>query len=109
MPRGEKRLRTQSGKLNQIGSRVKARREDVGLTANDLCARLDMFTEGRWRPTREHIYKLESEVRLVSDLELMALSECLGVDPAWLLVGEIRSIRAPKRRSLPGVVKAQED
>ena len=50
MPRGSPRLRTQDDKLNRIGPRVQQRRQELGLTQDQLCARLAILTEAAWSP-----------------------------------------------------------
>ncbi len=101
MPKGEDRLRTEDGKLNLIGPRVKERRREIGVDANALCARLDVDTNGRWRPKRDDLYKLEAQVRIVSDLEMLALATVLEVDVIWLLFGEHRIEKVSQGRNGP--------
>lgn len=77
MPRGAPRLRTAQEQQNLVGPRVKARRKELVLTQDALCARLARITEGRWNPTIFDVYRVESQRRIVSDLEMLALSLAL--------------------------------
>lgn len=95
MPRGTPRLRTSDQKINQIGQRVKDCRANLKITQDALCARLSQITNGRWIPDRCEIFRIEDGRRIVSDLEILALSEALGCSPCWLLLGEAQE-------SLPG-------
>ncbi len=96
MARGAPRLRTADGKVNQVGSRVRQRRTELKLTQDALCARLAMSTEGAWNADRMEIYRIEIGTRIVSDLELLALSQALECIPTWLLLGDM-----PLHSSLP--------
>src|SRR5579883_3281473 len=87
MARGSPRLRTPDGKLNQIAERVRVRRSHLAMTQDALCARLALTTEGVWNPDRMEIYRIESGIRIVSDLEVMALAQALECNPAWLFLG----------------------
>lgn len=87
MPRGGPRLRTDDGRLNQIGPRVQERRLAIRVKQDELCARLARLTEGRWNPAWQDISRVENGSRLVSDLELLRLAEALECSPSWLLTG----------------------
>ncbi len=87
MARGRPRLRTDDGKVNQIGERVKERRLALGLTQDAVCARLATYTNGCWNADRMEIYRIEGGERIVSDLEVLALSAALECDSCWLLRG----------------------
>jgi transcriptional regulator with XRE-family HTH domain len=88
MPRGPARLRTQEGLKNQIGSRVKSRRIDLGFSQDQLCAKVAHITGGVWNPDFQELYRLESGKRIVTTLELPVLSEALDIDVLWLLQGD---------------------
>jgi transcriptional regulator with XRE-family HTH domain len=87
MPRGDARLRTEDGQLNQIADRLRQRRRSLKMTQERLCARLADVTEGRWIAARKEIVHLEAATRIVSDLELLALADALECAPCWLLTG----------------------
>ena len=89
MPRGAPRLRTSDNQQNLCGPHVKARRQAIKLTQDALCARLAHITSGRWNPTIFDIYRIESQRRIISDLELLALSLALECD-LYHLVGTQR-------------------
>lgn len=87
MPRGGPRLRTADRKLNQVGPRVRARRQALTLEQDEVCARLASQTNGEWNPGWQDLSRIENGARLVSDLEVLALAVALECDAAWLLVG----------------------
>ena len=80
------RLRSQPlGTRNLIGARVEQARKNQGMKQKELLAQLqvrgvDLNASG--------LSKLEGQLRSVTDLELLALSEILGVSILWLLTGE---------------------
>lgn len=80
------RLRIQPlGNRNLIGARVEATRKKMGMKQKELLAQLqvngiDLNASG--------LSKLEGQIRLVTDYELLALSKILGVSVIWLLTGE---------------------
>ncbi|MBB6050729.1 helix-turn-helix domain-containing protein [Armatimonas rosea] len=80
MPRGAPRLRTEQDQQNLVGPTVKATRKQLALTQDALCARLATATSGRWSPTIFDIYRIESQRRIVSDMELLALAIALECD-----------------------------
>lgn len=89
--RGDGRLRIPDGgdgALNQIGRRLDERRRQLKLTQYELCARLEEITGGRWRPTRQYLYKIVEFTRSVTEIEIFALSEALECDVVWLLLGD---------------------
>lgn len=70
------------GKKNICGDRVRAARKKLGLSQEDLAARLQVsgvIIE------RNSISRIESGDRFVADYELLALSNILKVTPAYLL------------------------
>lgn len=79
------RLRAQPlGSKNLIGARVEATRKAQGIKQKELLAQLqvrgvDLNASG--------LSKLEGQLRAVTDFELLALSEILGVSLYWLLTG----------------------
>lgn len=87
MPRGAPRLRTPDNKINQLGGRVREQRAASKLTQDGLCARLAFVTGGAWNADEQEIFRIEKGVRIVSDLELLALARALDCDPCWLLLG----------------------
>ena len=82
------RLRNQPlGNKNLIGARVEAARKEQGMKQKELLAQLqvrgvDLNASG--------LSKLEGQIRVVTDFELLALSEILNVSVYWLLTGEER-------------------
>jgi transcriptional regulator with XRE-family HTH domain len=89
MPRGGRRLRTEQGKMNGVGSRIKERRHQLGLEQDELCARIASLTNGGWNPAWQDMSRIENGVRTVTDLEVIAFAEALECSPCWLLMGEL--------------------
>lgn len=87
MPRGGQRLRTEEGKINQIGSRVQSRRLELKLKQDEVCAKLAAQTRGFWNPAWQDISRIENGARIVTDLEVLALAEALDCQASWLLQG----------------------
>ena len=70
------------GKKNICGKRVKEARKKLGLSQDDLAAKLQVsgvIIE------RNSISRIESGARFVADYELLALSNILKVTPSYLL------------------------
>lgn len=87
MPRGGPRLRAQDHKLNQIGLRVRERRQVLTLDQDEVCARLARETKGEWNPGWQDISRIENGARTVTDLELLVLALALECDACWLFLG----------------------
>ena len=87
MPRGEIRLRTHEGHLNQVADRMRSRRRAIKVTQEQFCGRVAESSAGMWVPARMDIVRIENGGRLVSDLEILALAKALGCSPCWLLTG----------------------
>lgn len=77
------RLRKQElGNRNIVGARVEMARKRIGMKQKELLAQMqvngiDMNASG--------LSKLEGQLRMVNDIELLALSDILGVSIEWLL------------------------
>ncbi len=65
-----------------IGPMLRSLREAEGLTQAELAARLQL---SGWDISRETLAKVESQVRCVTDRELVRFAEALEVDPSELL------------------------
>jgi len=61
---------------------LRSLREAEGLTQAELAARLQL---SGWDISRETLAKVESQVRCVTDRELVRFAEALEVDPSELL------------------------
>jgi transcriptional regulator with XRE-family HTH domain len=72
---------------NLIGDRVRIARHSANpkITQNDLLARLDIIGIAFEKTT---ISKIEAKTRPVTDVELVAIAEALGVSILWLLSKE---------------------
>ena len=70
---------------NLFAERVVQKRREKCLTQNDLAAR--MQTQGA-NIDQQNISKIERNLRIVTDYELLCLSRALSVDVYWLLTGE---------------------
>ena len=67
---------------NMIGPALRSLREAEGLTQAELAARLQL---SGWDISRETLAKVESQVRCVTDRELVRFAEALEVEPNELL------------------------
>ena len=75
------RLRKQAlGDRNLIGSRVEAARKKQGMKQKELLAQLQVSGVDM-----NGLSKLEGQIRFVTDFELVALADILGVSVDWLL------------------------
>ena len=80
------RLRSQPlGSKNLVGARVESARKRQGMKQKELLAQLqvrgvDLNASG--------LSKLEGQLRFVTDMELLALSNILNVSVDWLLTGK---------------------
>ncbi len=69
-------------KKNIIGHRVSALRQEQGLTQAMLAARCGMLG---WDVAENVVTKIETQIRCVTDLELLCLAQALNVEPDRLL------------------------
>ncbi len=77
------RVRKQSlGNQNMIGAKVEAKRKELGLKQVDLLTRLQI--QGV-ELSSSGLSKLEGQIRKVSDYELVAFADVLGVSVNWLI------------------------
>ncbi len=67
---------------NMIGPTLRSLREAEGLTQAELAGRLQL---AGWDISRETLAKVESQVRCVTDRELVRFAEALDVDQSELL------------------------
>jgi len=67
---------------NMIGPTLRSLREAEGLTQAELAGRLQL---AGWDISRETLAKVESQVRCVTDRELVRFAEALEVEPSALL------------------------
>ena len=69
--------------MNLVGKRVQEARLKFNppLSQEELAARLEL---NGWKISRGTLAKIESGVRQVTDIELMALSKTLKVSTDWL-------------------------
>ena len=74
--------RLQLGNKNIVGARVTEARNKKGLKQKDLLAKLQLMGVEISTPA---LSLLEGQKRPVSDIELKALAEILGVSVDWLL------------------------
>lgn len=70
------------GSKNICGARVKAARKKLGLSQEQLAARLQVSGVVI---ERNSISRIESGARFVADYELLVLSKVLNVSPSYLL------------------------
>lgn len=77
--------RTQSGEKNLISQRLIALRGKQGLSQRDLAQKLQL---AGYDMDKNAITRIETNKRYVTDLELKALSEVLGVTYEYLIDGK---------------------
>ena len=77
--------RTQSGEKNLISQRLIALRGKQGLSQRDLAQKLQL---AGYDMDKNVITRIETNKRYVTDLELKALSEVLGVNYEYLIDGK---------------------
>lgn len=87
MPHGPPRIRLADGRMNLVGGRLRQRRQQAGITQDQLCGAVALVTEGAWIPSRHDVYRIEAGTRTVSDAEAVALAASLGCGLVWLLIG----------------------
>lgn len=73
------------GKNNIISQRVRQAREEAGLTQGQLVARLQVMDVNI---DQQSLSKIELNLRLVRDYELLCLAKALKKDPSWFLQDE---------------------
>ncbi len=77
--------KTSSGEKNLISSRLIKLRKQQGLSQRDLAHKLQL---AGYDMDKNVITRIETNKRYVTDIELRALSEVLGVSYAFLIDGE---------------------
>ena len=85
MPRTA-RLKTLDGKMNLIGPRVRARRIELGLTHDAVCARVQINTGNRWEIDHRDLWKIEAQRRACTDVEIVELAKALEVEVSQLIL-----------------------
>ena len=70
---------------NLVAERVVQKRREKSLTQNELAARMQTQAAN---VDQQNISKIERNLRIVTDYELLCLSRALSVDVYWLLTGE---------------------
>ncbi len=70
------------GERNIIGAKVEQRRRVLGMKQKDLLTQLQIKGIDM---NASALSKLEGQIRIVSDIELKAISEILGISAAELL------------------------
>ena len=77
------RIRTKEiGGQNVVGQRIKAKREELGLSQKDFLAQLQIAGLDF---SNSSLSKLEGQFRRVNDKELIVIAETLNVSFNWLL------------------------
>lgn len=77
--------RRKLGNRNLCGSRISQRRNEIGMKQTEL---LRLLTEKGLKFDATMLSKIEGQTRMVSDYELIAIAEALGVSVNWLLESE---------------------
>lgn len=75
------------GKFNCSGPRIRERRAELGLSQEQLAAKLQL---SGLDITQKAISRIETGLRVVADFEIPFFADALGVSPLWLLGREER-------------------
>ena len=70
------------GQNNIVAQRVRQAREEAGLTQDQLVARLQVMEVNI---DQQSLSRIEHNLRLVRDFELICLAKALKKDPNWFL------------------------
>ena len=73
------------GDKNLVGARIEAARRTRGMKQKELLAQLQVRGVDL---NASALSKLEGQLRIVTDIELLAFAEILDVDVMWLLTGK---------------------
>lgn len=73
------------GDKNLVGARIEAARRTRGMKQKELLAQLQVRGVDL---NASALSKLEGQLRIVTDIELLAFTEILDVDVMWLLTGK---------------------
>lgn len=73
------------GDKNLVGARIEAARRTHGMKQKELLAQLQVRGVDL---NASALSKLEGQLRIVTDIELLAFAEILDVDIMWLLTGK---------------------
>ena len=76
-----KRLRPR-GDRNIIGEKVELRRKEIGMKQKELLLKLQV---NGVRMDSSALSKIEGQLRSITDIELSAIADVLGVTADWLL------------------------
>lgn len=76
------RLLLYEGKCNICGERIRTARERLGLSQEELAAKVQLNGHSL---TQKAISRIETGQRIVADYEIPLLASALKVDPLWLI------------------------
>ena len=76
-----------------IGKRIRARREELGLTQEELAKKLGY-------KSKSTINKIELDINDVSQSKLIKIASALGVEPTYFIDGVQVEIETPKPHSI---------
>ena len=76
------RLILYDGKCNICGDRVREARERLGISQEQLAAKIQLNGHSL---TQKAISRIETGQRIVADYEISLLANALKVDPLWLI------------------------
>ena len=82
--------RTETGEKNLVGPRLKALREQGGLSQRDLAGKLQLIGMDM---DKNVITRIETNKRYVTDLELRAIATIFHVSYQYLIDGEEQDIK----------------
>ena len=70
-------MKKYNNKSNVIGSIIKEKREQMGLTKAEVCRRVELH--GVYID-RVELYRMEAQIGIIKDFELIALCDVLNID-----------------------------
>jgi len=80
--------RTSEGGKNLISERLRAIREEKGISIRGMAK---LLKEQGYEMDRNVVYRIEKNQRYVTDMEIKAFVEVLGVDYGYLIEGKKES------------------
>lgn len=70
-------MKKYKGKSNMVGNLIKRKREEIGMSTDDVCKKLQ---EMNVRINKNELYRIEKEQMVLKDFEMVALCCVLEID-----------------------------
>jgi hypothetical protein len=94
MPKGE-RIKTEDGRANIVGERLRERRRTLKLTHAEMIQGIANVSGGQWEPKLIDYKRLEAGRRTCIDVEAVCLAKLLNCAAGWLL-GDAGALSPPE-------------